>query len=97
MRLGIKYCGGCNPRIDRKLLTKRLREKLNPDTCAFEYFDFHDCEAVLVVNGCSLACAEIPKSANTITVSGLEIEGKQYPEEILPSEIIRRLPKAALT
>ena len=26
MRLGVKYCGGCNPRFDRKEIVKRLKE-----------------------------------------------------------------------
>lgn len=65
MKVGIKYCGGCNPNIDRINLTKRLREKLKPDTYAFEYCDFHDCEVVLVINGCSVGCAEIINRART--------------------------------
>lgn len=90
MKVGIKYCGGCNPYIDRKLLTKRLRDKLEPDTYAFEYFDFHDCQVVVVLNGCNVGCAEVQKNKNSIIVSGSEIDGKQYLEESLPSEVIRR-------
>lgn len=97
MKLGIKFCGGCNPHIDRTLLTRRIREKLDLNVCDFEYFDFRDCEAVLVVNGCNVACAEIQNDTKTIVVSGLDIDGSQYPEEILPTEVIRRLPlKAAV-
>ncbi|MEA4925634.1 MAG: hypothetical protein VB084_10015 [Syntrophomonadaceae bacterium] len=91
MKVGIKYCGGCNPTIDRANLTKRLREKLEPGKYTFEYFDFHDCEVVLVINGCSVGCTKIPKSKNTIIVSGSEMDGKQYPEEMLSDQVVRKL------
>jgi hypothetical protein len=92
MKVGIRYCGGCNPNIDRQLLTKRLRAKLEPGIFVFEYFDFHDCEVVVVINGCNVGCAEVQKSKNTIIVFGSEMDGKQYPEEMLSREVISRLP-----
>jgi hypothetical protein len=95
VKVGIKFCGGCNPTIDRVNLIKKIREKLEPGTYAFEYLDFHDCEVVLVINGCSVGCAEVPKSKKTIIVYGSEMEGKQYPEEMLPEEVISRLPTNA--
>jgi hypothetical protein len=39
-----------------------------------------------------VGCAEVQKSTNTIIVSSSEMNGKQYPEEMLPGEIIGRLP-----
>ncbi len=95
MKVGIKYCGGCNPNIDRTILTKRLREILEPDTYVFEFFDLQNCEVVLVINGCSVGCVEVPKSKKTIIVYGSEIDGRQYQEEMLPHEIVRRLPPMA--
>lgn len=59
MRVGVKYCGGCNPRYDRTNFVARLKgelgqemEWLNAGT-AEEPMDF-----VLVVCGCTAACAE---------------------------------------
>ena len=92
MKLGIKYCGGCNPHIDRKLLVQRVRESLKTGTYAFEYFDFKDCEVMIVVNGCNVGCAEIPRGKNDpVIVSGLKVDGKQYLEENLPAEVVGRL------
>lgn len=58
MRIGVKYCGGCNPRYDRTGFVARLKEELgggvewvNAGT-AGEPLDF-----VLVVCGCTAACA----------------------------------------
>lgn len=53
--VGVRYCGGCNPRYDRVAAVRRLREQ-------FPYLDF--CAAapgqplVLVICGCSARCAE---------------------------------------
>ncbi len=91
MKLGIKFCGGCNPYIDRKLLIKRLREILDSEQYLFKYFNFDDCDMVLVINGCNVACSEAPPAKKTITVSGLEVEGKACREEILASEVARKI------
>jgi 4-hydroxybutyrate CoA-transferase len=61
VRVGVKYCGGCNPRYDRRALVARLRrsfpehdirEGLNARAAGFA----PDLAAVL--NGCARACAD---------------------------------------
>lgn len=59
MRIGVKYCGGCNPRYDRTALAARLKQELGGGVdwvsaaSADAPLDF-----VLVVCGCTAACAE---------------------------------------
>lgn len=91
MKIGVKFCGGCNPYIERKKLIEQVERMLPPGKFAFEYFDFDDCEIFLVVNGCSLACARFEQEKNVIVVAGSEIDGKQYKEEDLPGEVVKRL------
>ncbi len=56
MTIGIKYCGGCNPRYDRTALVARLETDL-PDVqlglAGGEMPDY-----VVVLCGCSSACAQ---------------------------------------
>lgn len=58
MCIGVKYCGGCNPRYDRAALVQRLKSELGGDIRwvyagrTEEPMDF-----VLVVCGCTAACA----------------------------------------
>ncbi len=59
MRIGIKYCGGCNPRYDRTGFAARLKQDLGgrgvewvSAGTAGEPLDF-----VLVICGCTAACA----------------------------------------
>ncbi len=56
MKIGIKYCGGCNPRYDRGEHVKALRET-HPEQ-DWEYVkeeNFYD--LLLVVCGCGSCCA----------------------------------------
>lgn len=59
MRVGVKYCGGCNPRYDRTGLVARLKAELGGDVrwesaaAAAEQPD-----VILVVCGCTVACAD---------------------------------------
>ena len=57
MTIGIKYCGGCNPRYDR--VAKVTAFKAEHPT--FEYFSAkagRHYDYVFVVCGCPAACAE---------------------------------------
>jgi len=55
LKVAIKYCGGCNPRFDRRALITKLCEEfeqLEPVSASTP-----DPWLVIVVNGCSSACA----------------------------------------
>lgn len=58
MRVGIKYCGGCNPRYDRVAFVEGLK-------CQYEETDFELAapgtlyDYLLVVCGCQARCADI--------------------------------------
>jgi len=61
VRIGIKYCGGCNPRYDRADLVSKLKKYIG---------DVHTIETakqgiiydvVVVLSGCTSACASHQK------------------------------------
>ncbi|WP_066687104.1 hypothetical protein [Christensenella intestinihominis] len=56
MRIGIKYCGGCNPRYDRTNIAQRLREDF-PEDEVVPAASGPDMDYVVVVCGCKSACA----------------------------------------
>lgn len=56
MRIGIKYCGGCNPRYDRTNIAQRLREDL-PESEILSAAPGLNMDYVVVVCGCKSACA----------------------------------------
>lgn len=58
MKIGIKYCGGCNPKFDRMAFVRRLKEAFGHcEVQAVSSDDVFDC--VAVVCGCPVACASL--------------------------------------
>jgi len=55
VKIAVKYCGGCNPRYDRKALVAQLLEEFGQ----LERTDANDPQAALglVVGGCTRGCA----------------------------------------
>ena len=74
MRIGIKYCGGCNPVYNRGRQVKRLQEQFPEHDFDFAAGDMRECEIGLVVCGCVRACA---------SVDGIEPKKKLF---LLPTE-----------
>ncbi|HPW68430.1 MAG TPA: hypothetical protein PLA82_03095 [Deltaproteobacteria bacterium] len=56
--IGLKYCGGCNPRYDRAEAVRRIREELG-GTVRFAPPDDPDVDSILAIMGCETACADL--------------------------------------
>lgn len=67
-RIGVRYCGGCNPRFDRVALVKRL-EGMFPELEFVPAEAGKPYPAVLVVCGCPARCANV--SGLTVPAGGL--------------------------
>jgi 4-hydroxybutyrate CoA-transferase len=57
MRIGIKYCGGCNPRYDRTDLVSRLNKYIGEGHSVETAKQGIIYEIVAVLCGCTSACA----------------------------------------
>ena len=85
----MKYCGGCNPRYDRKAVVERLKTAF-PDT---EFVETGDDDGpfdhVIVLCGCSATCAshEDLQGKHGKTVTSSEEECRHL------EEILRSVPK----
>jgi hypothetical protein len=55
-RIGIKYCGGCNPTYDRVELIRRAQASVE-DRFLFLGYEEQDLCALVFVEGCPRACA----------------------------------------
>jgi hypothetical protein len=58
VKIGTKYCGGCQPDYDRVALVARIIEQLGPGV-EFLPADHPDVSMVLAVQGCPTACADL--------------------------------------
>ena len=66
VRVGLKYCGGCNPEYDRVALVRHMEESLQ-GRVEFVKPASEGVELILAVEGCSTACADLS------TFQGMEV------------------------
>jgi hypothetical protein len=55
-RFSLKFCGGCNPTIERGIVAQRLREGLEGKVRWVSEGEKRD--FILIINGCPTACAD---------------------------------------
>jgi hypothetical protein len=60
LSIGIRYCGGCNPQIDRSGVITRLREAIRKKDIEVNLTADRQrsVDLVLLINGCMHACIE---------------------------------------
>lgn len=58
LKVGIKYCGGCNPHYDRVAIVKRIADRL-AGKVEIVALDHDQIDLVVAVEGCSTACADL--------------------------------------
>ncbi|MEE4265769.1 MAG: hypothetical protein V2I56_23985 [Desulfobacteraceae bacterium] len=58
LKVGIKYCGGCNPSYDRVALVKQIERRLKGKVAFVSAAD-DNVDLVLAVEGCNTACADL--------------------------------------
>lgn len=72
MKVGIKYCGGCNPKFNRREFIERLIDEHKENSYEPAFLD-SSYDVVLVVCGCSNGCAKhenLKVSSKLIITSG---------------------------
>ena len=69
-KIGVIYCGGCNPDYERVVMTDRIRSLL-PMLCFVPGRDARDLDLILYVSGCARACAD--KSPEPLSVPARSI------------------------
>ncbi len=106
--IGVRYCGGCNPRIDRSRVVKDVRAGLERIGLKVDFTTDKEqpVDVVLLINGCMHACleGEYPTSGHDqqlVSVRG-EMVDDQYVEEdripeFLVEKILELLPGDTLT
>jgi len=58
LRIGIKYCGGCNPEYDRVAVKDQIENRLQGKVL-FVSPENDDKEMILAIMGCKIACADL--------------------------------------
>ncbi|MCT4594111.1 MAG: hypothetical protein N4A57_07580 [Anaeromicrobium sp.] len=60
MKIGIKFCGGCNPRYDRKKVFGRMKVDLEGEQIDLAREDIIY-DYIVVLGGCTNCCADYKK------------------------------------
>lgn len=93
----IRYCGGCNPEIDRVAAVKQLTELLG-HKANWTYDTQMQTDFVLHVNGCAHACID-EESARAgikpcISIQGLRVDREETPEKNIAETAAAKLAVA---
>ncbi|OPL15565.1 MAG: hypothetical protein AVO39_07660 [delta proteobacterium MLS_D] len=102
--IGLRYCGGCNPQIDRTRVVKDFREGIAKLETAVDITTDRSraVDLLLLINGCEHACLEEDYSERDgpiISVEGLMVDRRPVEEdrisETLVEKIVRMISSSA--
>jgi hypothetical protein len=95
--IGIKYCGGCNPLIDRAKMVCEIRKALPPEYSLTTESSSNPWDIGIMVCGCLSVCVEKPEIRNLarqwILVAGKSVDLENAPEEKLADIATRKIKK----
>ena len=93
--IGVKYCGGCNPLIDRAKLVQEIGKLLPPEYSLTTDQSSNTWDVGILVCGCKTACAdksEFKILARTwIIVAGGSVDLDDAPEEKLAAIVASKI------
>lgn len=97
--VGIKYCGGCNPQIERGKVAEALQMFL-PDGLRFaDDTAVSPWDVGILISGCNVACADSPElralASRWILVRGAMVDDAVVPEAEIARVIAEKLSRLA--
>lgn len=93
MRIAVKYCGGCNPVIERTRVVEEIESQLREKKPDWKLAPISagNFDLLLLVNGCSVACTEEQFKDDgfpVLRIAGELLEGIKTPEQELPGKCV---------
>jgi hypothetical protein len=93
--IGVKYCGGCNPIIDRARLISEVGKLLPPEYVLTTDQPPKPWDIGILICGCLAACALKPDVKNLarqwIFVAGNSVDLENIPEEKMADVIVKKI------
>ena len=92
MTVSIKFCGGCNPRIDRVGVAEAIKKRLLAFGMTVSYNN-PDADFIVYVGGCSSSCAERYSSTDKpcAVIAGAAVDGLAVDEGRLGDVVIEKV------
>jgi 4-hydroxybutyrate CoA-transferase len=95
--LGVKYCGGCNPHIDRAKLALEIEKLLPPEFSLTTDQTFNPWDIGILICGCPTACVDKPDvrglAQKWIIVAGSSVDLDNAAEEKLAAIVARKMKR----
>lgn len=97
LHIRLKYCGGCNPEIDRGAIVKRLERLIEGEGLGVRFTTTEEkADLLLLINGCPHACIEGEdmhnlKSIPFVSVQGARLDRRHVLEEKLPQFLLEKI------
>jgi len=95
--IGIKYCGGCNPHIDRTGLAREIEKLLPPEYSLITNLSSNPWDIGILICGCPTACVDKSDvrdlARKWIMVAGNSVDLDDAPEEKLAAIVARKMKK----
>lgn len=96
--IGLRYCGGCNPQVDRSKVIENLKEGLRKAGTEVDFTTDRQraVDIVLLINGCMHACLEEEyrreaDSPQFISVKGEIVDSQYVKEDHIPEILIKKI------
>jgi hypothetical protein len=96
--IGVRYCGGCNPRIDRSRIVRDVRAGLEKVGLKVDFTTDKEqaVDVVLLINGCMHACLEGEYSTprhdqQLISVRGEMVDDHRIEEDHIPKFLVEKI------
>jgi len=92
MTVSIKFCGGCNPRIDRVRVAEAIKIRLL-DLGITVVYNTLDADFIVYLGGCSSSCAArySPGGKPCVEIAGVTMDGLAVNEESLSDLVIEKV------
>ena len=97
LHIRLKYCGGCNPEIDRSAIVKHLEGLIEREGLDVQFTTTEEkADLLLLINGCPHACIEGEDSHNIksvpfVSVQGARLDRRPVLEKELPQVIFEKI------
>jgi hypothetical protein len=90
--VGIQFCGGCNPWIDRGQISRELQRAL-VDMGFDVVFNSLDADFVIFLSGCLSGCAFKfnPKDPPYVTVAAVTVDGVEMSADRIVPEVLMKV------
>ncbi|MBI4766135.1 MAG: hypothetical protein HY787_16305 [Deltaproteobacteria bacterium] len=93
--IGLKYCGGCNPVIDRAALVQEVEKLLPAGWKLVTERQADPWERALLVCGCPVACANRAEvkglAGQWVLISGPMVDREMVPEDQMATIILQKI------